>query len=377
MEDLPKKAEKILVTGGSGLVAHHLKPLLPDATYVSSKDHDLTEKSHCDRLLNQGWDRIIHLPARVGGILDNQARPLDYLEENILMNTYFLRKARKMRVKRLTAMLSSCIYPINWHEYPMREDVIFKGEPSKSNYGYAIAKRALGIQVDMCNDGFQKSRDLRDNACHWNYLIACNLYGEGDKDGHAQSHFITALIRKIYDANLCGSGFINLLGDGTPMRQFMHAKDLAMAIKRMIDEDITESFNVTVPENYTIRDMAEIGLMATGSGHLKVQFDESEAEAKFRNGEHRKDISNEKMMSLMPGFEFTSLADGIRAAYEDLQRIWKEGRRPERTLDSVHSEGFRGRRVHQNLVDPYPAGDDGGVEEDLRDEMDQHREEGA
>ena len=79
---------KILVTGGNGLVGKHLQDILPEATYISSKDYDLTESYNAHRLMyKERPDVVIHLAARVGGILDNITNPVDYLEQNILINT--------------------------------------------------------------------------------------------------------------------------------------------------------------------------------------------------------------------------------------------------------------------------------------------------
>ena len=76
--------QNILVTGGSGLVGKHLKEIIPDATYISSKDYDLTDLQQTkDMMLKCKPNVVIHLAARVGGILDNMTHPVDYLEQNI------------------------------------------------------------------------------------------------------------------------------------------------------------------------------------------------------------------------------------------------------------------------------------------------------
>lgn len=297
------------MTGGSGLVGRHLRLLMPEATYVSGREFDLTRPGQVDRLLSmERWTRVVHLSALVGGILDNMARPTAYLEDNLLMNTYFLRRCRETEIPRLTAILSSCIYPDAdslslGYGYPMREEAMHAGPPAKSNLGYAVAKRALSTQVDLTNE---------ETGGGWNYLVPCNLYGEGDKEDHGRSHFVTALLRKIREANETGGDHIVLLGDGTPRRQFMHAADLAACIARMVREDITESFNVCVPDNPTVEEIARVALRATGSNHLELRFTGDRLE----NGQMRKDISNARMMRLMPDFRFTPLEAGIQAVYQ-------------------------------------------------------------
>lgn len=293
----------VLVTGGSGLVGRHLRAIMPSATYVSGADFDLTRPGQVDRLLSlERWDRVVHLSARVGGIVDNTRSQAAYLEDNLMMNTYFLRRCREVGVPRLTAMLSTCIYPdAPPSGYPMREEDMHAGPPATSNMGYAVAKRAMATQVELAN---------AELGGGWNCLVPCNLYGPGDKDDETRSHFVTALVRKIWEANRSGARHIELLGDGTPRRQFMHAGDLARAIKEVIDRDITETFNVAVHDNPTVREIALTALRALGCEHLELRFSGG------HNGQARKDVSPERMLRLLPGFRFTPLAQGIQEVYE-------------------------------------------------------------
>ncbi len=293
--------ENILVTGGSGLVGRHLRKYLPDAVYLSSKDFDLRSEEDVRRLFTSKWDRVIHLAARVAGILDNRSRPAEFLEDNLLMNTLVLRYARESGVRRFTAILSTCIYPDVASRYPMTEAMIHDGPPQETNFGYAISKRALAAHIDACNTQYGTS---------YNYLIPCNLYGEFDKTDPAKSHFVTALITKIINAERDGSGHITLLGSGKPLRQFMHADDLARVIGQCVDRDVLQSFNVAVPENLSIREIAEIALAATGNDGMEIRFDSSGPDGQFR-----KDVSNAKMLEIFPDFEFTGLAEGLARVY--------------------------------------------------------------
>lgn len=293
---------KILVTGGSGLVGRHLRELLPDAVYISSKDYDLRSESDVKRMCESGWDHIVHLAARVGGILENMNHPAEFIEENLLMNTLLLKYARLNGVPRLTAILSTCIYPDVYERYPLVEEDLHNGPPQRTNFAYAIAKRALAVHIDSLDQQY---------GTKYNYLIPCNLFGEYDKVDERRSHYLTALLGKIIKAEREGRDSIELLGTGRPLRQFMYGGDLAKAIKGCIDRDITESFNVAVSENRTIREIAEVALKATGNEHITVRFDESSPDGQFR-----KDVSNAKMLRNFPDFEFTPLADGIRKVYE-------------------------------------------------------------
>lgn len=301
---------KILVTGGSGLVGRHLSTYLPDAVYLSSKDADLRSEKDVRELFSTKWERVIHLAARVAGILDNRSRPAEFLEDNLLMNTLVMKYARETGVPRLTAVLSTCIFPDVASSYPMTEEMMHDGPPQATNFGYAISKRALAAHIDACNSQYGTS---------YNYLIPCNLYGEFDKTDPAKSHFVTALITKIIKAERDGSDHITLLGSGKPLRQFMHADDLARVIEQCAEHDVTQSFNVAVPENLSIRQIAEIALSATGNEGMEIRFDASGPDGQFR-----KDVSNARMMELLPDFRFTGLAEGIHRVYSYYKANYKE-----------------------------------------------------
>jgi GDP-L-fucose synthase len=294
--------KKILVTGGSGLVGRYLQEMLPDAIYLSSKDCDLTDINCVDKLMFKHQpDIVIHLAARVGGILDNVQYPVEYLEQNVLMNTNLLSVCHKHNVKNVISILSTCIYPDVVETYPMKEEVMFDGPPTPSNFSYGLAKRTMAAHIDAYVKQYDKQ---------WCYLIPCNLYGEFDKFSEHNSHFVAALIKKIHDADKQ----IELWGDGSPLRQFMHGKDLARVIKTMIDNDIYESMNVAPPWVYSIHEMAEIAIDACNKPHLKIMYDTEKP-----NGQHRKDVTADKLISLLGNFEFTSLSEGIRDTYTKIK----------------------------------------------------------
>ena len=195
---------RILVTGGSGLVGRYLKDIMPEAIYISSKDFDLTEIKRVHEMMDFFQPEIvIHLAARVGGIMDNINNPVDYLEENILMNTNILKKCHEFNVDKVISTLSTCIYPDVVETYPMKEGDLFDGPPTPTNFSYGFAKRCMATHIDS----YVKQYDKK-----WSYLIPCNLYGEYDKYEEHHSHFVSALIKKIHEAD----DEIELWGTGKP-----------------------------------------------------------------------------------------------------------------------------------------------------------------
>ena len=293
----------ILVTGGSGLVGKHLKDIMPDAVYISSKDFDLTNIDRVDALMDFFRPKIVvHLAARVGGIVDNINHPVEYLEENILMNTNVLKKCHEYKVDRVISVLSTCIYPDKVNVYPMKEKDLFNGPPTPTNFAYGFSKRCMATQIDS----YVKQYDKK-----WCYLIPCNLYGEYDKYEEHHSHFVSALIRKIYESK----DTVEVWGTGKPLRQFMHAEDLARVIKYMIDNNIVENFNVAPNYVYSIEEMTKIGMESCGKGDLEIIYDNTKPD-----GQYRKDVDSSKLISVMEGFEFITLEEGIKRVYDNFSQ---------------------------------------------------------
>jgi GDP-L-fucose synthase len=292
-----------LVTGGSGLVGKHLKDILPDAIYISSKDFDLMDIDRVDAMMDFFRPKVVvHLAARVGGIVDNISYPVDYLEENILMNTNVLKKCHEYRVDRVISVLSTCIYPDKVNVYPMKEDDLFNGPPTPTNFSYGFSKRCMAVHIDS----YVKQYDKK-----WCYLIPCNLYGEHDKYEEHHSHFVSALIKKIYEAD----NTVEIWGTGKPLRQFMHAEDLAKVIVYMIDNDIVDNFNVAPDYVYSIEEMTKIGMESCGKGDLEIIYDNTKPDGQFR-----KDVDSSKLLSVLKDFEFITLEEGIRRVYDNFSK---------------------------------------------------------
>ena len=292
--------KKIMVTGGTGLVGKHLKDILPNANYLGSSPWGLLYPERVSSMLSMFEpDVVIHLAARVGGIMDNINHPVEYLEENTLMNTNLLRACHKHNVDRVISIGTTCMYPDIVDEYPMKETELFNGPPPPDNFAYAMSKRLMAAQINS----YKKEYDKK-----WSYLIPCNLYGEHDKYEEHHSHFVSALIKKIKEA----TDSVEIWGTGKPLRQFMYAGDLARVIKYMIENDIVDNFNVAPDYVHSIEEITKIGMEACGKGDLEITYDGTKPD-----GQYRKDVDSSKLLSAMKDFEFTSLGNGIGKVYED------------------------------------------------------------
>ena len=297
---------KILVTGGTGLIGKYLQKEMPNAVYVGSSDYDLTQNEEVTKMFKEIQPQIvIHLAALVGGVHHNIEEPVKYFEENVLMNTFVLKESHRFHVKRFTGMLSSCIYPDKISSYPIKEKQLIEGAPHQDLFSYSYAKRCLAIQVDMYNKKFNTK---------YNYLIPCNLYGEFDKFDAIRGHFVGALINKIIIAKNSKKNSIELFGDGTPLRQFMHAKDLAKVICKMIEDDKYLNMNIASDENYTIDTIAKIALKVCDAEHLEIKYNSSRP-----NGQIRKDIDTSIFKKNFQNIKLIRLSDGIKEIYEKLK----------------------------------------------------------
>jgi len=298
-------SKKILVTGGSGMVGRSLQDIMSNATYLSSRDCDLTDPVAVDYLIKYTKpDVIIHLAAKVGGIMDNINKPAEYFDDNVIMNTLLLKSSQKYGVERFIGILSTCIYPDVVEEYPMTEDMLHIGPPTQTNFSYGYAKRCLAVQIDAYNKQY---------GTKYQYLTPCNLYGQYDKWGE-NSHFVAALIKKIMFACANGESEVQLFGTGKPLRQFMHSDDLAWVIKYCIEHDIYDSFNVATIENISIGEIAEIARHIVGGSVVQsFNYDSTKPDGQFR-----KDVSIKKMNDIIPTFEAIPLKFGIKKVFDYL-----------------------------------------------------------
>lgn len=302
---------RVLVTGGKGMLGKHIKDKLyqgsHEGIYVGSQDYDLTLQDQVQEMFDEiKPGAVIHAAARVGGIQENIDHPIEFLEQNILMNTNVIREAHKSGVKKLIAVSSTCVYPDILPEthYPLKENVLHNGPPTPTNFGYGMAKRVMGTQVNLYREKYKVD---------FSTIYACNLYSEYDNfDNDKKAHFVTALLKKIQRGVDRDEKVLQLLGTGKPLRQFIHAADLADIIAQGLDKDLKTDFNVCDNVVLSIREMAEIALEVLNKNFI-LSFDKLKPD-----GQIRKDASNEKFRTLFPNFKFKSFAKGVELVYNNI-----------------------------------------------------------
>jgi GDP-L-fucose synthase len=294
----------ILITGGTGLVGKYLQQYIKDGIYLGSRDYDLTKEDQVIAMYEKYRPSVvIHLAAKVGGIMDNIAYPFEYYEDNLLMNTYMVKYARLFKIDKFVGALSSCIYPDVVKRYPLTEQDLHKDLPNANNFGYGYAKRVLGCHIDIA----------KKQGLNYSYIIPSNLYGEFEHGDVSRKHFVGALLEKIHIAKQQANDSITLFGDGTPLRQFTFAKDIAEILDLIIRDDIRENLNVSTPSNFSIDFMAREALEATDSQDIRIIYDTSKP-----NGQMRKDIDTTKFKNIFSNYEFTPYIKGIKQTYNTL-----------------------------------------------------------
>jgi len=295
----------IIVTGGTGLVGSAIKQISCNFAdkynfvYLDSKTCNLLNyEDTLQYFIQQKPNFVIHLAANVGGLFKNMEHPVQMLEDNLMININVLKCAHEVKVEKLIACLSTCIFP-DKVSYPIFEKDLHLGPPHFSNASYAYAKRILETHCNSYNSQYG------DNfVC----IVPTNIYGSHDNFNLQDAHVIPALIHKCHLAKQTNSKFI-VSGSGSPLRQFIYSEDLANMIMWTINEYNEKSTIILSPDE---KDEVTIEFVARKIAkefnyEEFIEFDTTKAD-----GQYKKSVSNQKFRHLNPNFEFTSFSDGIQ-----------------------------------------------------------------
>jgi GDP-L-fucose synthase len=217
--------DKIYIAGHRGMVGSALtrklgKEGFTNLVFRSSAELDLRNQAAVNAFFEEERpDHVFLAAARVGGILANSTYRAEFLYDNLMMESNIIHASYQSGVKKLLFLGSSCIYP-KLAPQPLKEDYLLTGLLEPTNEPYAIAKIA-GIK--MC-DAYRSQY-----GCNFISVMPTNLYGPNDNYDLSSSHVLPALIRKFHEARVSGEAAVILWGSGTPLREFLHADDLADA----------------------------------------------------------------------------------------------------------------------------------------------------
>jgi GDP-L-fucose synthase len=304
LEDYPLDGKRVWVAGDRGMVGAALVRRLasePCEVLTSSRSElDLRRQEAVEEWLRRRRPDVIFIcAARVGGILSNDTRPVDFLYDNLLIEANIIKTAFDVGVEKLMFLGSSCIYP-RMAAQPISEDALLTGAFEPTNRWYALAKVAGVMLCEAYRKQF--SRDFIS-------VLPTNLYGPGDNFELASTHVIPALIRKAHEAKVAGSE-MEVWGTGTPRREFLYVDDLADAlvfIMKKYSGDIP--LNVGVGSDTSIAELSHSVCNAVGFSGT-VRFDTSKPD-----GTPRKLLDVSKLTKLGWTAQ-TPLEQGLRQTYD-------------------------------------------------------------
>ncbi len=246
---------KKYVAGHNGLVGSAIvRAILDDGnhTWIGKSKSELNlldRKEVFEYLAKEKPDAMVIAAAKVGGIHANATYPVQFLSENLQIETNLMDAAHAAGIHRLLFLGSSCVYP-KLAQQPIKEEYLLTGELEDSNKAYALAKISGLVLVQSYRKQFGHS---------WISAMPTNIYGPGDNFDLNNSHVLPALIRKFHDAKQSGFASVGLWGTGSPRREFLHADDLGRACVFLLENYNDEvAINVGVGEDISIRALAEI-----------------------------------------------------------------------------------------------------------------------
>jgi len=304
--------DKIYIAGHRGMVGSAIVRKLQGEGFThlvlrSSSELDLRNQQQVnDFFATEKPDYVFLAAAKVGGIVANNTYRAEFLYDNLLIESNIIQASWVNKVQKLLFLGSSCIYP-RLAPQPLKEEYLLTGLLEDTNEPYAIAKIA-GIK--LC-DAYRAQY-----GCNYISVMPTNLYGPNDNYDLTSSHVLPALIRKFHEAKLNNAPSVTVWGSGKPLREFLHANDLADACYFLMQGYNEPGFvNIGVGEDISIRDLALLVKKITGYTGDIVQ------DASKPDGTPRKLMDVSKLTAL--GWKARiPLEQGIRDAYKDFVQVY-------------------------------------------------------
>ena len=310
-----EKESKIYVAGHRGMVGSAIVRKLTSLGYTNlltrtSAELDLRNQQQVADFFDVEKPEFVFLAAaKVGGIVANNTYRADFLYENLAIQNNIIHGSYLNKVKKLMFLGSSCIYP-KLAPQPLKESYLLSGYLEQTNEPYAIAKIA-GIK--MC-EAYRAQY-----GCNFISVMPTNLYGTNDNYDLVNSHVLPAMIRKFHEAKDKGASEMTLWGTGSPMREFLHADDLAEACLFLMENyNESELVNLGTGEDVTIKNLAALVKQIVGFKG-EIIWDTSKPD-----GTPRKLMDVSKLHGL--GWHHKiALEDGIKLAYQDFLKLTEAG----------------------------------------------------
>ena len=299
---------KIYVAGHRGMVGSAIVANLKSKGFTNIIARTSSELNLIDQQATAAFfekekpEYVFLAAAKVGGIVANNTYRADFIYENLMIENNVIYHSYKNGVKKLLFLGSSCIYP-KFAPQPLTEEALLTGVLEETNEPYAIAKIA-GIK--MC-DAFRDQYN-----CNFISVMPTNLYGLNDNYDLENSHVLPALLRKFHEAKINNAKTVTVWGTGEPLREFLHANDMADACVFLMQNYNEKGFvNIGSGVEISIKDLAILIKNIVGFDG-EIVFDTTKP-----SGTPRKLMDVSKLSKL--GWNYTiSLEEGIKAVYKDL-----------------------------------------------------------
>jgi GDP-L-fucose synthase len=301
---------KWLIAGSSGMVGRGIVRIaksqgISDIVEVTSKTCDLRNLQKTrELLLDTKPDVVIDAAAKVGGILANSTEPVDFMINNLQIQTNLFSASNEANVRKVVFLSSSCVYP-KLAEQPIKESSLLTGSLEDTNSAYAVAKIAGMRLIQAYRQQFNRN---------WISVMPTNLFGTFDNFSITTSHVLPALIRKFHDAKTNNESKVTLWGSGKPKRELMEVDEFARALLLIVEKyDDAETINIGTGKDLSIKEISELVKEVVGF-HGEVVWDESKPD-----GTPRKllDITKLRNLGYQPHEE---LKTGISKTYEWFKR---------------------------------------------------------
>jgi GDP-L-fucose synthase len=192
-------------------------------------------------------DIVVDAAAKVGGIVANSDKPVDFLLENMQIQNNLMSASHEVGVEKFVFLSSSCVYP-KFATQPIKENSLMTGVLEETNSAYAVAKISGMRLIEAYREQFGYS---------WISVMPTNLFGPFDNFSTETSHVLPALIRKFHEAKINKQSSVVLWGTGKPLREFMHVTDFSNALLMVTEKyNDNETINIGTGEDITILDLA-------------------------------------------------------------------------------------------------------------------------
>lgn len=252
------RGKKVLVTGGTGLIGRPLVEMLKekgaDITIASLDDPsrapegitfkqtDLREFSHCLELCKD-QEIVFQLAGVKGSPAMTARRPASFFVPTLTFSINMMEAARRMGVERFLFTSSVGVYSPAEVFY---EDDVWQTFPSPNDRFAGWAKRMGELQAEAYKIEYDWDKI--------SIVRPANVYGPYDNFDPANAMVIPSLIKRAMD----GENPLTVWGDGSPIRDFIHARDVARGMMLAVEKGINQPINLGSGTGVTIGQIAEI-----------------------------------------------------------------------------------------------------------------------